>query len=188
MALTAPTQGPVSPPTELVTVADLALLVGMAADDQMQRSLTVALGHVARRCGPLVGGQYSWPLQQNDSGAILLPVRGETLASIDTLVGSDDIDYIADSCVRVDWSAAIIWTRLPYRHTRMWQVTATLASSDERSASLAEAVLLIGKQLQQARRGKAARPQVYGEDDVSVGFMVPKRASIAMAPYLLTTV
>lgn len=199
MALTAPSHGPTGTVTPPLTTTDLSTYLNTPVVTAMQQPLTAAIRFVERRCGPVAGGQYNY-LASQSSGSnrvfspgwnarqLDLPLQGVSLTSVDALVdpyGYDVVDSLTTA--DVDWEGAIIVC--PYQRRGSWQVKATSARDSGDAETLKEAVLVIAKQLWEARRGMSARPAAYGGSDaaVPVGFAVPARAAELMNDLLLVS-
>ena len=173
MVLTAPTHGPTGTTTPALSLADFAAYLNVASTSAMQQPLTAALSKVEALCGPIVGGQASYLLQQSSGAnrtifpmwnmrALALPLQGLSLRSVDALVDPYGLDVTASlTAPDVDWLGAVIVC--PYQRRGTWTATATSARDAGQAELLKEAALIIAKAMWEKRRGQAARSTQYDE-------------------------
>lgn len=192
MAVTAPTSGPAAGRTAPVTSADLAAYIGttVPSPDTMARPVAAAVQIVEGRCGPITSTTWTYLVEQDLSGALILP--SGPLASLQELLTPDGVDVTGQVVAHdVDWRHGIVWP--PARQGGLWSVK-VVTRRDTGVDDLVEAVCVIAKQLWTPRRGEDLRPNVgmqppgFGGSTympVPAGFAIPHRAVELMADHLL---
>jgi hypothetical protein len=167
--------------------------------DAMERPVAAAVQIVEARCGPIGDTEWTYLVELDSSGALLLP--SGPLGSVDALLDPSGVDRVDDLAVTsVSWKFGIVWP--PTRTRGTWAVTVTTHRATG-TDDLVEAAVVIAKQLWSPRRGEEVRPQqlamgspmamaMGGTSTVGIpvpaGFAIPARALELMGDHLLPMV
>lgn len=163
-----------------VTEATASAFLGLSASDPRQGQLAgvlqAALDYVAGRVG--TRGATSTYTVHPDGKALILPFAPVSSVSAVTDPFGTSVDL---STAAVDLRAGVVTLASATKDgpRTAYTVTMTLPAS----AMADEATLIIVKHLWETRRGREGREQVFAspEDDVPVGFAIPRRAAQLLA-------
>jgi len=158
-----------------VTLADLADYLAITAADsryaQVQDVLDATLEHVASIVGP--AGASTVTVRPTGYKLILPATNLATVGTVTDPLGAVVTPTDTDLASGVVTIATVV---TPGAYT----VTVTRGDS----ASVDEAVRIIAKHLWETRRGRAGRDAAFaqGDEQVPMGFAIPRRAAELLAP------